>query len=75
MPEELSPAPSPARIFDTMNAYQRTAAFSLVMLGSTPSGDAYTFPEFASMFAHAGFSRSEFHPLPPTMEQVVTAYR
>ncbi len=47
------------------------AMFSLVMLGSTPHGDAYTFRELESMFRNAGFSHSEFHPLPPTMEQVV----
>nr|CAA9211607.1 Hydroxyindole O-methyltransferase [uncultured Armatimonadetes bacterium] len=51
------------------------AAFSLTMLGSTPSGDAYTFSEFEDMFGRAGFSRSELHPLPPTMEQVVIAHR
>jgi len=51
------------------------AMFSLVMLGSTPSGDAYTFSEFESMFRNAGFSHSEFHPLPPTMEQVVISQK
>jgi ubiquinone/menaquinone biosynthesis C-methylase UbiE len=48
-----------------------TAGFSLMMLTSTPSGDAYTFPELERMFANAGFSRSTFHPLPPTIQQVV----
>jgi hypothetical protein len=43
----------------------------MIMLSSTPSGDAYTFAEFEKMFAAAGFSRSTLHPLPPTMEQVV----
>lgn len=47
------------------------AQFSLVMLTSTPSGDAYTFAEFERMFANAGFSRSTMHPLPPTMENVI----
>jgi 2-polyprenyl-3-methyl-5-hydroxy-6-metoxy-1,4-benzoquinol methylase len=51
------------------------AAFSLIMLASTPSGDAYTFAEFERMFQHAGFSRSEFHPLPPTMQQVVISHK
>lgn len=51
------------------------AHFSLVMLASTPSGDAYTFAEFDEMFRRAGFARSEFHPLPPTMEQVVISYK
>ena len=47
------------------------AQFSMVMLTSTPSGDAYTFAEFERMFANAGFSRSTIHPLPPTMENVI----
>jgi 2-polyprenyl-3-methyl-5-hydroxy-6-metoxy-1,4-benzoquinol methylase len=47
------------------------AAFSVMMLGSTPAGDAYTFPELERMFANAGFSRSEIHQLPPTIQQVV----
>lgn len=47
------------------------AAFSVVMLTTTPSGDAYTFSELEQMFANAGFSRSTLHPLPPTIQQVV----
>ncbi|MBV9468365.1 MAG: class I SAM-dependent methyltransferase [Abitibacteriaceae bacterium] len=50
------------------------AAFSLTMLGSTPSGDAYTFAQLESMFRNAGFSQSELHTLPPTLIQVVTSY-
>jgi hypothetical protein len=48
-----------------------TAQFSMMMLAGTPSGDAYTFSELERMFANAGFSRSTFHPLPPTIQQVV----
>jgi hypothetical protein len=48
------------------------AAFSLVMLCSTPHGDAYTFSEFDSMFTNAGFSRSELHHLQPRGELVVS---
>lgn len=51
------------------------ATFSMTMLGTTPSGDTYTFPEFERMFAHAGFSRSEFHPLPPSPQQLVISYK
>ena len=47
------------------------AQFSMVMLVGTPSGDAYTFSELEQMFANAGFSRSTFHQLPPTFQQVV----
>ncbi|HEX7331937.1 MAG TPA: class I SAM-dependent methyltransferase [Pyrinomonadaceae bacterium] len=47
------------------------AQFSMVMLVGTPSGDAYTFAELEQMCANAGFSRSTFHALPPTFQQVV----
>jgi ubiquinone/menaquinone biosynthesis C-methylase UbiE len=52
-----------------------TAGFSLVMLAGTPAGDAYTFPELEKMCSNAGFARSEFHPLPPSVQQVVIAYK
>jgi 2-polyprenyl-3-methyl-5-hydroxy-6-metoxy-1,4-benzoquinol methylase len=51
------------------------ASFSVMMLGSTPSGDAYTFSELEKMFANAGFTRSELHPLPPSIQQVVISYK
>jgi len=50
------------------------AVFSLMMLASTPSGDAYTFEELAAMFRDAGFTRSELHPLSPSFQQVVIAH-
>jgi ubiquinone/menaquinone biosynthesis C-methylase UbiE len=51
------------------------AAFSMMMLGTTPSGDAYTFSEYQRMFSNSGFSRSELHPLPPTLQQAVLSYK
>lgn len=51
------------------------AAFALVMLATTARGDAYTFAELQSMFAHAGFARSEFHALPPTTQQAVVSFK
>lgn len=51
------------------------AMFSMMMLGTTPSGDAYTFSEFEQMFSSAGFSSSELHPLPPTFQQVVISHK
>jgi SAM-dependent methyltransferase len=51
------------------------ASFAMTMLASTPAGDAYPFSELEKMFANAGFKRSELHPLPPTMQQVVISYR
>ncbi len=51
------------------------AAFSVMMLGSTPSGDAYTYSELEKMFANAGFSRSEIHALPPSIQHVVISHK
>ena len=52
-----------------------SAGFSMMMLGSTPSGDAYTFAELEQMAANAGFARSEHYPLPPTIQSVVISYK
>jgi len=41
-----------------------SAAFSLIMLGSTPGGDAYPFSEYEKMFRNAGFRSVELQPLP-----------
>jgi len=51
------------------------AGFSLVMLASTPSGDAYTFAEFDRMFKNAGFSRSELHEVPPAIQQLIVSQK
>jgi len=51
------------------------AAFSVMMLGSTPSGDAYTFPELERMAANAGFASSEMHELPPTIQRVMISQK
>ena len=47
------------------------AAFSLTMLATTPSGDAYTFSEYERMFRDAGFSGSELHELPPSAHRLI----
>lgn len=52
-----------------------SAMFSMVMLASTPAGDAYTFAEFEQMFRNAGFNRSELHQLPPTPQQAIISYK
>jgi SAM-dependent methyltransferase len=51
------------------------ASFSLMMLGSTPSGDAYTFADLDRMMTAAGFSRNEIYPLPPSIQQAVISYK
>ena len=51
------------------------ATFSMTMLGTTPSGDAYTFKEFERMFRNAGFSHSEIHTLVATPETAIISYK
>ena len=48
-----------------------SATFAMIMLASTPSGDAYTFAELEGIAANAGFSKSTVHPLPPTAQTAV----
>jgi ribosomal protein L11 methylase PrmA len=50
-----------------------TNFFALVMLGTTPTGDAYTFSEFERMFQSAGFSRSESHQTMPG--HIIVSYK
>ena len=47
------------------------AGFAMMMLGSTPAGDAYTFAEYDAMFHKAGFASSEFHPLKRAPQSLV----
>lgn len=49
------------------------AAFSLTMLTSTPSGDAYTFRELAEMHRQAGFHAVTPHPIPMSPHTIVKA--
>ncbi len=51
------------------------AMFSLVMLASTPAGDAFTFAELKEMSENAGFSRNEHIPLPPTPQHLVISMK
>ena len=53
----------------------QAAAFSMMMLGMTPAGDAYTFAELEQMCGKAGFARSELHELPPTIQRVVISHK
>lgn len=51
------------------------AAFSLMMLATTPSGDAYTFAELESVSKNAGFSRVELVPGEIGVDRLLIAYR
>jgi ubiquinone/menaquinone biosynthesis C-methylase UbiE len=49
------------------------AGFSLIMLATTPEGDAYTFEEYSEMLAQAGFKPPTVHPLPASLNVAVIA--
>jgi 2-polyprenyl-3-methyl-5-hydroxy-6-metoxy-1,4-benzoquinol methylase len=51
------------------------AAFALIMLAETPAGDAYTCSDLENMFSRAGFSRHEFHAMPPSPHSVLVSTR
>jgi len=51
------------------------ASFSMTMLGTTASGDAYTLSEYERMFSNAGFSSTELFELPPTIEQLLISHK
>lgn len=51
------------------------AEFSLIMLATTPEGDAYTFKEYQDMFAAAGFTRTQLHPVAGSLEQVLVSHK
>ena len=47
--------------------------FRLVMLATTPSGDAYTFAEYERMLRAAGFARATLHQLIPSPNRAIIA--
>jgi ubiquinone/menaquinone biosynthesis C-methylase UbiE len=52
-----------------------SAGFSLVMLATTPEGDAYTLAEYADMLSQSGFEPPKLHPLPASVNQAVISKR
>lgn len=52
-----------------------SAGFSMVMLASTASGDAYTFRELQSMYHDAGFGEVTSHPIPQSPHTVVVGVK
>jgi len=50
------------------------AEFSLTMLVTTASGDAYTFHELESMYREGGFERISAHPVPTGPQTVVVGH-
>lgn len=51
------------------------AAFSMMMLATTASGDAYTYAEYQQMAQEAGFVRSELSPTEAGIQRLITAYK
>lgn len=51
------------------------ASFSLMMLGATPEGDAYTFGELEAMLKATGFSSNELTDVPRSPQQIVVSKR
>ncbi len=49
----------------------RAASFSMEMLGTTLSGDSYTFAEYQRMFRNAGFATNELRPLPDSGHSLI----
>jgi 2-polyprenyl-3-methyl-5-hydroxy-6-metoxy-1,4-benzoquinol methylase len=49
------------------------ALFAMRMLGTTPSGDAYTFAEIARMLREASFGAGESRSLAPAHQQLILA--
>jgi 2-polyprenyl-3-methyl-5-hydroxy-6-metoxy-1,4-benzoquinol methylase len=53
----------------------QAAGYSLIMLATTPQGDAYTFDEYAAMLAEAGFQKPTAHSLPASVNQAVISVK
>lgn len=49
------------------------AAFSMVMLATTDTGDAYTLAEYEKMFRNAGFAKTTLHPVPDMPQQALVS--
>ena len=51
------------------------AAFSMIMLATTPSGDAYTFAELESILKNAGFAKAELASEEIGLDRLIIAQR
>lgn len=50
------------------------AEFAMMMLATTPAGDAYTFAELERMFSNTGFARSVAHVVPPGAQTLIVSH-
>ena len=51
------------------------ALFSVMMLGTTPAGDAYTAAQLDSMCRHAGFASSKVVEMPGSPEKIIVSVK
>jgi len=51
------------------------ATFSLIMLGTTPAGDAYTAEQLNQMLTEAGFSENRLLPVPQSPQHVIISVK
>jgi ubiquinone/menaquinone biosynthesis C-methylase UbiE len=49
------------------------ASFSLMMLGLTPAGDAYTMEQFETMLGRAGFTQNRLNQVPQSPQQLIVS--
>ena len=47
------------------------AEFCLIMLATTPGGDAYILSDYERMFSHAGFGDSIMQDIPASNERII----
>ena len=52
-----------------------SADFALIMLATTPGGDAYTYKDLDTMFKNAGFGNSDIHVVPNSKEHVLITHK
>lgn len=60
--------PNPDRVTPPIPAW-----FSLMMLGLTPEGDAYTMRELEAMLVNSGFTRNEVLQVPRSPQQLIVS--
>ena len=60
---------------DRVSPPEAAASSALVMLATTPAGDAWTFREYERMYRGAGFTRVELRVPGPAGPQVIISQR
>lgn len=66
----IAPIPNEDRVSPSAPAW-----FATMMLATTPSGDAYTESEYATLLREAGFGEPELHPVPGSARSVLVSVK